>query len=55
MESSLHLCAICFILNNNSRFLVLVTTIFRNHSLGILICRQYIFVTTKLKGKLKHL
>ena len=35
MESSLHLHAICFILQNRSLFPVLVTTVFRNHSLGI--------------------
>ena len=35
MESSLHLHAICFILQNISLFLVLVTNVFRNHSLGI--------------------
>ena len=50
MESSLHLHAICFILQNISLFLYL----------GIILsvylkARQYIFITTKLKGELKHL
>ena len=36
MESLLHFCAVCFISqNNNSLFPVLVTTVCRNHSLGI--------------------
>ena len=35
MESSLHLLAICFILESISLFHVLLTTVFRNHSLGI--------------------
>ena len=35
MESSLRLCAICFILQNISLFPASVTTVFRNHSLGI--------------------
>ena len=35
MESSLHLRAICFILQNISLFPVLVTTVFRNRSLVI--------------------
>ena len=55
MESSLHLRDICFILQNISLFPVLVTTVLRNHSLGILIVRQNIFIPTKLKGEIKHL
>ena len=35
MESSLHLQALCFILQNISLFPVLVTFVFGNHSLGI--------------------
>ena len=35
MESSLNLRAICFILQNILLFPVWVTTVFRNHSLGI--------------------
>ena len=35
MESSLHLCTKCFILQKNSPFPVLVTIVFLNHSLGI--------------------
>ena len=35
MESSLHLRATCFILQKKSPFPVLVSTVFRNHSLGI--------------------
>ena len=35
MESTLHLRAICFILQNISLFPVSVTTVLRNHFLGI--------------------
>ena len=35
MESSLFICATCFILQNISRFPVLVTIVFRIHSLVI--------------------
>ena len=35
MESSLHVRAICFTLQNISLFPVWVTTVFRNHSVGI--------------------
>ena len=52
MESSLHLLAICFILQNISLFPVLLTTLLGIILLVYLIVRQYIFITTKLKGDL---
>ena len=55
MESSLHLHTICFTLQNIFLFPVWVTTVLRNHSLGIFIVRQYILITRKLKGELMHL
>ena len=55
METSLYISAICFILQNATFVSALVTTVYKIILLVYLIVRQYIFITTKLKGKVKHL
>ena len=55
MESSLHLRAICYTLQNISLCPVWVATVFRIILLKYFLVRQYIFVTRQLEGELKHL